>query len=94
MINKNINSKKQTQPQRQSPTPGAPAPAPHKARTIKLGVDVHLDVYVLVRIIPPDARPAAAVGTSTTALDTTRVTACNGCVTGRREPFLIGNVTV
>jgi transposase len=55
MINKNINSKKQTQPQPQPtprpPTPGAPAPAPHKARTIKLGVDVHLDVYVVVRII-------------------------------------------
>ena len=51
MINKNTNNKKQTLPQPQSPTPGAPAPAPHKARTIKLGVDVHLDVYVVVRII-------------------------------------------
>jgi transposase len=51
MINKNTNSKKQTQPQPQSPTPGSPDPAPHKARTIKLGVDVHLDVYVVVRII-------------------------------------------
>jgi hypothetical protein len=51
MINKNTNSKKQSQPQPQSPTPGAPDPAPHKARTIKLGVDVHLDVYVVVRII-------------------------------------------
>ena len=49
MINKNTNSKKQPQPQ--SPTLGGPDPAPRKARTIKLGVDVHLDVYVVVRII-------------------------------------------
>jgi hypothetical protein len=49
MINKNTNSKKQTQPQPQSPAFGATEPAPRKARTIKLGVDVHLDVYVVVR---------------------------------------------
>ena len=51
MINRNTNSKKQSQPQPQSQPPGATEPAPHKARTIKLGVDVHLDVYVVVRII-------------------------------------------
>ena len=51
MINKNINSKKQTQPQPQSPAFGATEPAPRNARTIKLGVDVHLDVYVVVHII-------------------------------------------
>jgi len=51
MINKNTNSKKQVRPQPQPPTPGATDPAPPKARTIKLGVDVHLDVYVVVRII-------------------------------------------
>ena len=53
MINKNTNSKKQIQPQPQ-PAPAVPAsgpPSPGKAGTIKLGVDVHLDVYVVVRVI-------------------------------------------
>jgi transposase len=45
--NNNTNSKKQTQPQ---PQPSA-APAPTKAKTIKLGVDVHLDLFVVTRII-------------------------------------------
>ena len=47
MINKSINNKKQPQPQ---PQPGA-EPALRKARTIKLGVDDHLDVYVVGRIV-------------------------------------------
>jgi len=45
--NKKTNSKKQTQPQRQS----AAAPATAKAKTIKLGIDVHLDLFVVTRII-------------------------------------------
>src|ERR1035441_1307542 len=45
--NKNINKKKQTQPQGQS----SAAPAAIKAKTIKLGVDVHLDLFVVTRII-------------------------------------------
>jgi transposase len=45
--NKNINSKKQTQPQGQS----SAAPAATKAKTIKLGVDVHLALFVVTRII-------------------------------------------
>jgi len=49
MINKNTDNKKQSPPQPSTPTPSDPAPC--KARTIKLGVDVHLDVYVVVRIV-------------------------------------------
>src|ERR1039458_9319336 len=45
--NKNINKKKQTQPQGQS----SAAPAATKAKTIKLGVDVHLALFVVTRII-------------------------------------------
>src|ERR1017187_2761176 len=45
--NKNINKKKQPQPQGQS----SAAPAAIKAKTIKLGVDVHLDLFVVTRII-------------------------------------------
>src|ERR1035441_7791281 len=44
--NKNINKKKQTQPQGQS----SAAPAAIKAKTIKLRVDVHLDLFVFTRI--------------------------------------------
>jgi transposase len=51
MINKNTHSKKQIQPQPKPAASGAAAPAPGKARAIKLGVDVHLDVYVVVRVI-------------------------------------------
>src|SRR5580704_12894632 len=51
MNNKNTNSKRQIQPQPKPPDCGATAPMPNKARTIKLGVDIHLDVYVVVRII-------------------------------------------
>src|ERR1035438_5535982 len=47
--NKRVNSKKQPQPQPQAS--GRGASAPEKARTIKLGVDVHLDLYVVVRVI-------------------------------------------
>src|SRR5271168_4833438 len=47
MINKKSNSKKQPQPQPQTPA----AAAPCKAQTIKLGVDVHLGLYVVVRVI-------------------------------------------
>ena len=47
--NKKVNSKKQPQPQPQAS--GRGASAPEKARTIKLGVDVHLDLYVVVRVI-------------------------------------------
>src|ERR1039458_9222421 len=49
---KSTNSKKQPQPQ----LSGASEPAPHKARTIKLAVDVHLDVYVVARVIDVTAR--------------------------------------
>ena len=45
--NKNINSKKQTQSQGQAPA----APAASKAKTIKLGVDVHLALFVVTRLI-------------------------------------------
>jgi transposase len=48
---KKVNSKKQPQPQSQPPARDTPAPAPKKAQTIKLGVDVHLDLYVVVRVI-------------------------------------------
>ncbi len=49
--NKKSNSKKQTQLQPQPPARGPTATVPRKARTIKLGVDVHLDLYVVVRVI-------------------------------------------
>jgi hypothetical protein len=39
-------------------------------------------------------RRKVTVGTSATATCRTRVTACSGSVTGRKAPFLIGNVTV
>src|ERR1035441_4494728 len=45
--NKNINKKKQAQPQGRS----SAAPAASKAKTIKLGVDVHLALFVVTRII-------------------------------------------
>jgi transposase len=51
MINKKCNSKKPTQPQPQSPARVPAEAAPRKAQTIKLGVDVHLDLYVVVRVI-------------------------------------------
>jgi transposase len=51
MNNKKYNSKKQTQPQPQPPACGPTAAAPRKAKTIKLGVDVHLGLYVVVRVI-------------------------------------------
>jgi transposase len=51
MINKNTNSKKQSPPQLPPSAGGSTEPAPKKARTIKLGVDVHLDLYVVVRVI-------------------------------------------
>jgi len=49
--NKKVNSKKQPQPQPQPPARGLTEPAPKKAQAIKLGVDVHLDLYVVVRVI-------------------------------------------
>jgi transposase len=49
--NKKVNSKKQPQPQPPPPASGPTEPAPKKAQTIKLGVDVHLDLYVVVRVI-------------------------------------------
>ena len=51
MINKKSNSKKQLQPQPQTPARGPIKAAPCKAKTIKLGVDVHLGLYVVVRVI-------------------------------------------
>lgn len=52
MINKQDTVKQPPQPQPQSPAGGKPEPTPeHKAKSIKLGVDVHLDLYVVVRII-------------------------------------------
>jgi transposase len=51
MINKKCNSKKQPQAQPQPPAGGPTEAAPCKAQTIKLGVDVHLDLYVVVRVI-------------------------------------------
>jgi transposase len=51
MINKKYNSKKQSQPQPPTPASGPTAAAPCKAKTIKLGVDVHLSLYVVVRVI-------------------------------------------
>jgi len=52
--NKKSNSKKQLQPQPQTPQTPARGPikaARCKAKTIKLGVDVHLGLYVVVRVI-------------------------------------------
>jgi transposase len=49
--NTKVNNKKQTQRQPQPPAPGLTAAAPGKARTIKLGVDVHLNLFVVVRVI-------------------------------------------
>jgi transposase len=51
MINKKCSAKKQPQPQPQSPARGPTQTAPCKAKTIKLGVDVHLGLYVVVRVI-------------------------------------------
>jgi transposase len=51
ITNKKVNSKKQLQPQPPTPASGSTAAAPGKARTIKLGVDVHLSLYVVVRVI-------------------------------------------
>jgi hypothetical protein len=51
MINKKCNSKKQPQPQPQSPARGPAAVSAPKAQTIKLGVDMHLGHYVVVRVI-------------------------------------------
>jgi transposase len=51
MINKKNNSKKQLQPQPQPPARGPAEAAAPKAKTIKLGVDVHLSLYVVVRVI-------------------------------------------
>ena len=44
------NNKPQLQPQSKPPTSGM-VPVPLKAKSIKLGVDVHLDRYVVVRVI-------------------------------------------
>jgi transposase len=49
MNNKHTNSKKPSQPQ--PSTASWPGAVLRKFRTIKLGVDVHLDLYVVVRII-------------------------------------------
>ncbi len=49
--NKKVISKKQRQEQPQPPARGAAEAPPEKARTIKLGVDVHLSLYVVVRVI-------------------------------------------
>ena len=49
--NKKVISKKRTQRQPQPFARGPNEPPPQKARTIKLGVDVHLDLYVVVRVI-------------------------------------------
>ena len=47
--NKKVHNKKQPEPQ--PPARESAEAAPKKARTIKLGVDVHLDLYVVVRVI-------------------------------------------
>jgi transposase len=47
---KKIN-KKRTAPQSQPAIAAVAEPAPRKVKTIKLGVDVHLGIYVVVRII-------------------------------------------
>ena len=49
--NKNTNNKKQLPLQANPPARGVIEPAPSKARTMKLGVDVHLDLYVVVRVM-------------------------------------------
>jgi transposase len=49
--NKKSNNKKQPQPQPQLPVRGSSKDARRKAKTIKLGVDVHLSLYVVVRVI-------------------------------------------
>jgi transposase len=46
---KKVHNKKQSQPQPPAREPAEAAPK--KAQTIKLGVDVHLDLYVVVRVI-------------------------------------------
>jgi transposase len=51
MINKKCNSKERAKPQPQSSNRGPTEAVPRKAKTIKLGVDVHLDLYVVVRVI-------------------------------------------
>jgi transposase len=51
ITDKRIRSKKQPRPQAQPLAGGLAEPAPQKAQTIKLGVDVHLDLYVVVRVI-------------------------------------------
>jgi transposase len=51
MINKKCTSKKPSQAQPQPPARGLTAAAPCQAKTIKLGVDVHLGLYVVVRVI-------------------------------------------
>jgi transposase len=51
MINKKNNSNPPLQPQPQPPVRGDTEPAPIKAPTIKLGIDVPLDLYVVVRVI-------------------------------------------
>lgn len=51
MINKKNNSNPPLQPQPQPPVRGGTEPAPIKAPTIKLGIDVPLDLYVVVRVI-------------------------------------------
>jgi transposase len=51
MNNKKVTAKKQSQPQPQLPARGSAQPAPKKAQRIKLGIDVHLDLYVVVRVI-------------------------------------------
>ncbi len=49
--NQKVISKKQTRPQALAPARGLTELPPHKAQAIKLGVDVHLDLYVVVRVI-------------------------------------------
>jgi len=49
--NKKKISKKRTAPQSQPAIAAVAEPAPRKVKTIKLGVDVHLGIYVVVRII-------------------------------------------
>lgn len=64
--NKSKPSKKQDSPQA-----NAQAAAP-KAKTIKLGIDVHLDRYVVVRLIeggpPQPPQLASTGGTSSSAI--------------------------
>jgi transposase len=51
ITDKRIRSKKQPRPQAKLLAGGLAESAPQKAQTIKLGVDVHLDLYVVVRVI-------------------------------------------